>query len=72
MLKELRDIVKLIAECPDHMQRNAARVLSIELQQYEDWVSLGRPDDRTYDAIKMKRLACRPKDWPSKKSYPEG
>ena len=66
MLKELREIVELIAQCPEHVQRNAAQALSIELQQHEDWVSLGWPDRRTYAAIKMQRVADRLKQWPQK------
>lgn len=67
MIKELRDVVELIAQCPEHVQRNAAQALSIELAQYEDWVSLGCPDSQTYAAIKMRRVADGLKEWPPKK-----
>lgn len=69
MLKELQDIVDLIAQCPEHVQRNAAQALSIELAQHEDWVSLGCPDKRTYAAIKMKRVTDGIREWPPKKPW---
>jgi hypothetical protein len=64
MIKELQDVVDLIAQCPEHVQRNAAQALSIELQQHEDWVSLGCPDKRKYVSIKLQRAADNIKKYP--------
>lgn len=53
MLKEFRDIIDLIAQCPEDFQRDAAKSLSIQLAQHEDWLSLGCPDRDTYSRIKL-------------------
>lgn len=71
MLRELCDLVDLIAQCPEHVQKRAARALSSELQAYEDWVSLGCPDERTYRLIRMQRVADRLAAPPRKPRFTE-
>jgi hypothetical protein len=70
MIKELKDIVDLIGQCPEHVQRNAAQALSTELQQHEDWISCGRPDRQTWLKIRVERAANRSNDhWPPKNRW---
>ena len=69
MIKELQDIAELMAQCPDHVQRNAAQALSNELQQHEEWVSCGCPDSATWTKMQMQRVADRLKEPPKRSRF---
>jgi hypothetical protein len=55
VLKELEDVMKLVAECEEEWQRKAVEALIAIVDEHEDWVSTGRPETGRWQLMKFVR-----------------
>lgn len=55
MLKELEDALVLVGQQPEEFQREVLAAVVVLLDEHEDWVSNGSPDEKRWMLIKYAR-----------------
>ena len=51
----MEDLLKLLEAAPPHLQDKARKSLAAVLEEYEDWLSLGKPTEEEHQLIKYAR-----------------